>query len=179
MLAPYPLRLRSNSSPPRPRPPLNASQGQNAGSSNPSRSPSVLVPVPSSNSSPINHGGSPSMPKEKSLAASPSRPRKIFRFKRPSSSSSALQPTYERELLGPSLSSNRDESSAPPRPPRNPARAASSRRPQSSSGVTPFQVMQQASIPQSRSPMRSFLPTDNLAFALSASPFVDTTGFAY
>lgn len=189
MLAPYPVRLRSNSSPPRPRPhnpdtsPRLPSSKHNAPISNasmplPSSSP---VPVPSSSSSPrIREESPPTVSRQKTrpVVPSPSQPRKMFRLKRPSSSSSALRPTYERDLLGPSLSSNRDEPVVPPRPPRNPARIATTRRPQSASGVTPSQAKRQAPLPQSRSPMRSFLPTDPLAFPLVASLFGDMYSLA-
>ncbi|TCD66604.1 hypothetical protein EIP91_001113 [Steccherinum ochraceum] len=179
MLAPYPYRLRSNSSPPRPRPsnpdasPRTPATKSHAASPDLSRSPLVPVPVPSPRSSPQIREESPSIPKDEPLAffPSPSQPRKFFRLKRPSSSSSALRPTYERELLGPSLSSNRDGPLAPPRPPRNPARAAASPRPQTSSGAISIEGKKQASLLQSRSPlMRSFLPTDPLAFPLSLPP---------
>ncbi|KAH8104809.1 hypothetical protein BXZ70DRAFT_618872 [Cristinia sonorae] len=183
MLAPQPTRLRSYSSPPLPRPetsslpPARDHYAPSPSSFRPLRAP---VPVRSAPTSPKYREDPPSaQPKVKPLplfpSPAPSQPRKFFRLKRPSSSSAALQSSYDsdREVLGPSLSSKRDAPSPiPPRPPRNPARGILSRRPQSSGGVSssPISAKKPAPPPQSRSHMRSLVPVGSLAFPLSVTP---------
>ncbi len=125
MLAPHPTRLRSKSNPARPR--LPRPQSDTNPNPNPRSSYHDLsaTDVPPDPSPPIlTVARSPQMkPKPLSFFPSPlpMMGRKLFRSKRPSSSSAALQSTYERGTLS-------QPTQAPPRPPRNPARRPSKSR---------------------------------------------------
>ncbi len=123
MLAPHPSRLRSNSSPIRPQgghPESTLSSEIQPASSTSPQKPSEL---------PRTRSGSISFFAAPSQSSGGIRKSKLFRLKRPSSSSAALQPNYRSDLVA------EPPSTTPPRPPRNPARATPVARPSSSSGV--------------------------------------------
>ncbi|KAK7690380.1 hypothetical protein QCA50_007038 [Cerrena zonata] len=134
MLSPYPTRLRSSSNPPRPRP---LAVDTNGVQTHPDAHHPYSPLPPSAPHSPVESAPNSPKIKVRTLAGlSLPSSRKIFRLKRPASSSSSLLPIqsptasiiWEAQNPTPNASAIWEShiTSPPPRPSRNPARPSSS-----------------------------------------------------